>query len=72
MESVLPKIIGRAQKGFMRKKFMSTCTLNSMDRIGGSWHHREPMGILCVDFVKAFDCGEHQFKMNVMEFSILV
>ena len=38
LESTLDKIIGRSQKGFMGKKFMSTCTLNIMDRINGSWH----------------------------------
>jgi len=68
LESKLDKIIGRAQKGFMRKKFMGTCTLNIMDRISGSWRHGEAMGVLCVDFVKAFDSVEHEFISNVLNF----
>ena len=68
LESTLEKIIGRAQKGFMGKKFMSTCTLNIMERISGSWHYGEPMGVLCIDFIKAFDSVEHQFIKNVLEF----
>jgi hypothetical protein len=69
LESTLEKIIGRAQKGFMGKKFMSTCTLNIMERISGSWHYGEPMGVLCIDFIKAFDSVEHQFIFNVLKFS---
>ena len=38
LESTLDKVIGRAQKGFLKKKNMATCTLNIMDRIGESWH----------------------------------
>jgi len=68
MEGFLDKIIGRAQKGFMGKKFMSTCTINIMDRIGGAWHHREPLGIMCIDFNKAFDSVEHMFIENVLKF----
>jgi len=68
LESTLDKIIGRAQKGFMGKKFMSTCTLNIMDRISGSWHYNEPLGVLCIDFIKAFDSVEHQFITNVLQF----
>ncbi len=68
LESVLDKIVGRSQKGFLRKKYMSTCTLNIMDRISGSWHHREAMGVLCIDFIKAFDSVEHNFITNVLKF----
>jgi len=68
LESTLEKIIGRAQKGFMGKKFMSTCTLNIVDRISGAWQYREPLGVLCIDFIKAFDSVEHQFIFNVLKF----
>jgi len=68
LESKLDKIVGRSQKGFLRKKFMSSCTLNIMDRISGSWHHREALGVLCIDFIKAFDSVEHQFISNVLKF----
>ena len=47
---------------------MSTCTLNIMDRIGGSWYHNEPLGILCIDFIKAFDSIEHLFIKNCLKF----
>ena len=68
LESKLDKIIGRSQKGFLRKKFMSSCTLNIMDRISGSWHHGEALGVLCIDFIKAFDSVEHNFITNVLKF----
>ncbi len=68
LESKLDKIVGRSQKGFLRKKFMSSCNLNIMDRISGSWHHREALGVLCIDFIKAFDSVEHQYISNVLKF----
>jgi len=68
MEGTLGKIIGRAQKGFLRKKCMGTCVVNIMDRIAGAWSANEPLGILCVDFNKAFDSVEHVFINRVMEF----
>jgi len=68
MEGSLGKVIGRAQKGFLRKKSMGTCVVNIMDRIAGSWNANEPLGILCVDFNKAFDSVEHVFINRVLEF----
>jgi exonuclease III len=68
LERYLQKIIGRSQKGFQRVRNMNSCTLNIMDRIAGAWESREEMGVLCVDFVKAFDSVEHAFIKRVMEF----
>jgi hypothetical protein len=39
-----------------------------MDIIAGAWNANEPLGILCVDFNKAFDSVEHVFINRVMEF----
>ncbi len=47
---------------------MNSCTINIMDRIGGAWHNREEMGVLCVDFLKAFDSVEHAYIENVLQF----
>ena len=68
LEKFLDKIIGRAQKGFQRTKNMNSCNLNIMDRIAGAWEHSEEMGVLCIDFVKAFDSVEHEFIRNVLGF----
>ena len=46
---------------------MGTCTINIMDRISGAWANNEPLGILCIDFVKAFDSVEHEFIRNVLK-----
>jgi hypothetical protein len=68
LEKYLGKITGRAQKGFLKSKSMSTCTINIMDRIAGSWENMEKTGILCVDFVKAFDSIEHEYICRVLGF----
>jgi len=68
LEKYLMKIIGRAQKGFLKEKNINTCTLNIMNCVSQSWASREPMGIMCVDFSKAFDSVEHQAVKMVLEF----
>ncbi len=62
------KMIGRAQKGFVCTKNISTVTMNIVDRISESWRERESMGVLCIDFVKAFDSIEHEFIRKVLKF----
>jgi hypothetical protein len=68
LEKHLMKIIGRAQKGFLKEKNINTCTLNIMNCISQSWKNFEPMGVLCVDFSKAFDSVEHAAVLKIMEF----
>ena len=55
LEMFMQKIIRRSQKGFQRVKNMNSCTLNIRDRISGAWESNEEMGVLCIDFVKAFE-----------------
>jgi hypothetical protein len=59
LEKYLMKIIGRAQKGFLKLKNIHTCTANVINCISQSWASSEPTGIMCVDFSKAFDSIEH-------------
>ena len=64
LEKFLMKIIGRAQKGFLRAKSIHTCTMNIMNCISQSWVREEGTGFLCVDFSKAFDSIEHTAIKN--------
>jgi hypothetical protein len=68
LERYLHKIIGRAQKGFMRSKNINTCTVNIMNSITRAWKINRPTGIMCVDFSKAFDSVEHIMIENVLKF----
>jgi hypothetical protein len=68
LEKYLMKIIGRAQKGFLKEKNINTCTLNIMNCISQSWKHFEPMGVLCVDFSKALDSVEHEAVRKILQF----
>jgi len=68
IEKWLGKLIGRAQKGFLKTKNIGTVIMNTIDSISESWAETEPMGVLCVDFVKAFDSVEHAFIKKVLEF----
>jgi len=61
LETTLPHLIGRAQKGFLKYKNMGTVLHNVIDGIAGSWTREEQMGVLLIDFVKAFDSVEHSF-----------
>ena len=68
LETYLKKNIGRGQKGFLNFKNISSCTINIVDNISKSWSSREKMGVLCVDFSKAFDSVEHLFIDNTLAF----
>ena len=68
LEKYLKKNIGRGQKGFLNFKNISSCTVNIIDNISQSWAVGEKMGVLCVDFSKAFDSIEHIFIDNTLAF----
>jgi hypothetical protein len=68
LEKVLPRLIGRGQKGFMKKQHIHSCTMNILDNISQAWTEGEETGILCVDFNKAFDSVEHYVIKEVLEF----
>jgi len=66
LEIALPHIIGRAQKGFLKYKNMGTVIHNVIDGMASSWEEKDQMGILLVDFVKAFDSVEHEYIRKCM------
>jgi hypothetical protein len=68
LEKTLPHIIGRSQKGFLKYKNMGTVLHNVLDGINESWVEGEQMGVLLVDFVKAFDSVEHEYIRKCLEF----
>ncbi len=68
LEKFLPKIIGRAQKGFLKSKSIHTCILNVSSCVAQSWYNGEGMGVLCVDFSKAFDSLEHEAILECLRF----
>jgi hypothetical protein len=68
LEKTLPHIIGRSQKGFLKHKNMGTVLHNVIDGIANSWEEKEQMGVLLVDFIKAFDSVEHSFIKKAMEY----
>jgi hypothetical protein len=67
LEKTLPQIIGRSQKGFLKYKNMGTVLHNVIDGINESWVKGEQMGVLLVDFVKAFDSVEHEYIKKCLE-----
>ncbi len=67
LEKNLPHIIGRSQKGFLKYKNMGTVLHNVLDGINESWVEGEQMGVLLVDFVKAFDSVEHEYIRKCLE-----
>ncbi len=68
LEKYFMKIIGRAQKGFLREKNINTCTMNIINAIEGALREKESTGILCVDFSKAFDSVEYEAIRGVLNF----
>jgi hypothetical protein len=68
LEKYLTKIIGRAQKGFMKQKNIHTCAANIITCIAQANANNEGMGVMCVDFKKVFDSVEHEAIKRVMEF----
>jgi hypothetical protein len=71
LEKTLPQIIGRSQKGFLKYKNMGTVLHNVIDGINESWVEGEQMGVLLVDFVKAFDSVEHEYiRKSLVHFNL--
>ena len=68
LEKALPTIIGRGQKGFLKYKNMGTCVQGVIDGIANSWKKKTEMGVLLVDFCKAFDSIEHQFVSKALSY----
>jgi hypothetical protein len=68
LEKYLMKVIGRAQKGFLKAKNIHTCTTNIINIISEAWCESEETGIMCVDFSKAFDSIEHNAIDSCLEF----
>jgi Reverse transcriptase (RNA-dependent DNA polymerase) len=68
IESVILRIIGRGQEGFIKGKNIHMCNMNVMDNISMAWAREEEVGVLCVDFNKAFDSVEHYVILKVFEF----
>jgi hypothetical protein len=68
LDKYLTKIIGRAQKGFLKHKSIHTCTANIITCVSQSWVEMEECGIMCVDFKKAFDSVEHAAIKMILEF----
>jgi hypothetical protein len=68
IESVLPKLIGRAQKGFMKNRNIHMCNINIIDSISQAWINNEATGVLCADFSKAFYRIEHYVIGQVLKF----
>ncbi len=68
LERYLMKIMGRAQKGFLKQKLIHTCAANIITCIAQSWEEGEECGIMCVDFKKAFDSVEHDAIKNILRF----
>jgi hypothetical protein len=46
---------------------MRTVLHNIIDGIADSWAEGEQMGVLLVDFIKAFDSVEHAFIRKALE-----
>ncbi len=68
LEQYLMKIMGRAQKGFLKQKQIHTCAANLITCIAQSWDAREECGIMCVDLKKAFDSIEHDAIKTILRF----
>ncbi len=68
LEQYLMKIMGRAQKGFLKQKQIHSCAANLITCIAQSWDAREECGIMCVDFKKAFDSIEHEAIKTILRF----
>jgi hypothetical protein len=62
LETALPFIIGRGQKGFLKYKNMGTCVQNVIDNISESWVKRNQIGSLS-KAMKFFGFGEIMIGM---------
>jgi hypothetical protein len=43
LEKYLWKLLGRAQKGFLKHKNIHMCTMNIMEKVSRSWEDRKGM-----------------------------
>ncbi len=71
LEKYLMKMLGRAQKGFLKSKNINTCTMNIINSINGAWNSGEPTGVLCVDSQRLLRALSTKQSERYWGFSIL-
>jgi hypothetical protein len=68
LKSVSTRVLSRAQKGFVKGRYIQECLINIIDTISRCNKYKIPAFLLALDQAKAFDSVRHDYMRKCFEF----
>jgi Reverse transcriptase (RNA-dependent DNA polymerase) len=68
LQKVAPIMLSRAQKGFVKNKYIQECLINVIERIAHCNEYRIPGLVVAIDQARAFDTVSHEYMSKVYNF----
>jgi hypothetical protein len=68
LQRVAPIVLSRAQKGFVKNRFIQECLINTIEKIAQCNYHQYPALIVAIDQSRAFDKVSHKYMSSVFKF----
>jgi hypothetical protein len=68
LQEAAPFILTRAQKGFVKNRFIQECLINVLEKMAFCNNHKIPALAIAIDQSKAFDKLSHSFMTAVYKF----
>jgi hypothetical protein len=68
LQKAAPFLLTRAQKGFVKNRYIQECLINVLEKIAYCNNHHVPALVIAIDQSKAFDKVSHSFLTAVYEF----
>jgi hypothetical protein len=68
LQKIAPYILSRAQKGFVKNRFIQECLINVIEKISYCNSNNIPALIVAIDQSKAFDTISHSYMTAVYQF----
>jgi hypothetical protein len=68
LQKIVPTILSRAQKGFVKNRFIQECLINVIEKISQCNSMNIPALIVAIDQSRAFDTVFHSYMSSVYKF----
>jgi hypothetical protein len=68
LQKAAPFILSRAQKGFVKNRYIQECLINVIEKIAFCNNRRIPALVVAIDQSKAFDKVSHKFMTQIYKF----
>jgi hypothetical protein len=68
LQKIAPIILSRAQKGFIKNRFIQECLINVIEKISHCNYRNIPALVVAIDQSRAFDTVNHSYMTSVYQF----